>query len=141
MAVGQTDLVGTCLRTTNISWQYFYNSSAVVNPSPTHTNMQNEVLRMMKTVGIATKTTDLSLLLTSDSYNWHIKNSDVTQLSRVIALWTLANIVLVSLKPLSNTGHPKHVPTGKGAYAVIPCSCPFLHTNRAMQSLSITCKK
>ena len=61
----------------------------MVNPSPTHSNMQNEVLRVTKTVGIATKTTGLSLLLTSDSYNWYIKNSDVTQLSLVIALWTL----------------------------------------------------
>ena len=61
----------------------------MVNPSPTLSNMNNEALRMTKNVGIATNTTDLSLLLTSDSYNWHIKNSDVTQLSLVIALWTL----------------------------------------------------
>jgi len=69
----------------------------MVNPSPTHSNMKNEALRMTKTMGIATKTTDLSLLLTSDSYNWHIKNSDVTQLSLVIALWTL-HIIYINTK-------------------------------------------
>ena len=69
----------------------------MVNPSPTHSNMKNEALRMTKTVGIATKTTDMSLLLTSYSYNWHIKNSDVTQLSLVIALWTL-HIIYINTK-------------------------------------------
>ena len=97
MAVGQTDLVGTLLRTNNISLQLFYNSSSMVNPSPTHSNMQNEVLGMTKMVGIATKTIDLSLLLTGYSYNWHIKNFYVTQLSLVIALWTL-HIIYINTK-------------------------------------------